>query len=167
VKRTQILFYFSILAAVVSLTIALLLRGELLNAGVPVIIGIFVVAALHQSWRWGPSAGLFLFILLAGIHRGLGEIWLSISIIAVLMAWDLAHFLLRFLPIMDVIDQIDVMEGNHLKRLFWVVGLSVILLGAAQLIRLNLSFGWVLLLGLLLIVSLSRVIALLRTESIL
>ena len=100
----------------------------------------------------------------AGLLLGVGVGWMLVAVVAALSAWDLDAFARRLRNAARVANRDD-LEGQHLLRLLVVDGLGLALAAAALGVRLRLGFGLVVLLGILVILGLSRTISLLRHES--
>ena len=71
-------------------------------------------------------------------------------------AWDLTHFRCRLAQVEQVIETKVKLEHDHLQRPLPVLGAGGLGGSAALLIRFELSFGWMVGLGLLLLIGLSR-----------
>jgi hypothetical protein len=69
-----------------------------------------------------------------------------ISITAALLAWDLSYFIGR-LEKARTPELARILEVNHLRRLLIITGVGLLLMGAAILLRIRLSFAIALLLG--------------------
>ena len=163
-KRIKIYLYLAIAAAVIFLIGGLALNHEYKRMLVPLAIGLFWFFALYQKWTWGPSVCVFGLLLFASILHSVAEIWLFTCLLACLIAWNLSYFLFD-IQISDLIHQKDIIVMDHLKRLGTVAGLSVIFIWISSVLRLGLSFGLVLVLGLILIFVLSRAILMVREST--
>jgi hypothetical protein len=116
-------------------------------------------------WPWIDSAELAFFIgvAAAGAWLGLGQGWMLVGLVAAVSAWDLGHFSV-FLQSAQQVQEREEMERRHLRRLLVVdaVGLAV---GFATLkVRVQLAFGWVLLVAFVLVLALGQVVTFLRRE---
>jgi hypothetical protein len=161
VNRSKIILYLAIAAASLSLIFGLALNHEFERILLPVALGVLWIIALYKKWVWGPTICALGLLLYASILRSIGDIWLFICLLTSLIAWDLSHFLFE-IPVSEFVHQGDALEWSHLKRLGAVAGLSIVFLLISRRLDLNLRFGWVLVLGLILIFGLSRVILLIR-----
>jgi len=131
---------------------------------------------------------------LLGTLYGVQSGWLLVGITAALVAWDLHHFIqhLRIneqrapdtensaatatdtetdadTPRLDTRARLEaearMLEREHLRRLAIVSGLGLLLGALALTVRLTLSFGVIVVLGVVAIFALSRLIRYLRQES--
>ncbi len=132
---------------------------------------------------------------LLGTLYGVQSGWLLVGITAALVAWDLHHFIqhLRIneqrapdtensaatatdtetdadaAPRLDTRARLEaearMLEREHLRRLAIVSGLGLLLGALALTVRLTLSFGVIVVLGVVAIFALSRLIRYLRQES--
>lgn len=113
-------------------------------------------------WRgWGWSENLFFVILVmvcgVGVLMGVWPIWCMIGLFASLMTWDLHRFIWRIRRAKRIQDEERLVQ-RHLQRLASVLGVGVLMSIAAMLIRLELSFGFAVLLGLLAVIALGQLI---------
>ena len=109
---------------------------------------------------------LFFFMGAAalGLLLGLGSGWILVGVAAVLCAWDLDHFAQR-LRSAGRVEGARELERRHLLRLLAVSGLGFLLAAIALGLKLELGFGAAVFLGLLVVISLSQLVGLLRRES--
>ncbi|MBN1484825.1 MAG: hypothetical protein JXA37_08895 [Chloroflexia bacterium] len=123
-----------------------------------VACGLFWLLGLWQGWGWVGTAILLVFILAAagGLLLNLGPGWMLLGLVAALVAWDLDH-LSRRLHGAET-ETRRMLERAHILRLLPVVTAGLFLGGAAMVLRVRFGFGLALLLGLLLVVGLSRVL---------
>jgi hypothetical protein len=161
VTRTKVSLYLAITAAGLSLILGLAFNHEYQRMLLPLALGVLWVFALYQKWVWGPSICAFGLLLFASILHSVSEIWLWLCLLTSLIAWDLSYFLFD-IQSTEFIRQGDKLEWDHIKRLAAVIGLSFVFLLISRELNLNLRFGWVLVLGLIIIFGLSRVILLVR-----
>lgn len=167
-KRLQGLFYVSLALGVASLTMGLLVSRKLpwVLSLVPLLLGLFWGLA-HWRRRWDIRLSRLSFIimwifLLGAAWKGLELGWLLLGMIGLIMAWDLA----RMLKLASGVDRIQD-EGHFLQRYFLRLGgllfLGVGLCFLALNLQFDYSFGWGVILGLVLIAALSRVVSFLRS----
>jgi prepilin signal peptidase PulO-like enzyme (type II secretory pathway) len=155
-------------------------------------IGVLVFIALGLLWLVGQRYALQAFAgpgllgftigVLLGTLYGVQSGWMLVGITAALVAWDLQHFVQHIhvseqteTTPEDAEGRVDVevrgdaekraLERLHLQRLAIVSGLGLLLGTLALTVRLTLSFGVILALGLVAIYGLSRLIHYLRQES--
>jgi hypothetical protein len=117
-----------------------------------VAIGCFVTGLLWllsqwRHWTWVASLGLFVFVCAAGmgVWLGLSPILMASSVLASLLAWDLADFSRRLRGAAPE-DNLGKHETRHLVRLASLGGIGLALLLAALFMRMRISFGWIFLL---------------------
>ena len=132
----------------------------------PLLLGLVWRLSAWQRWRWGPSLLLVTCVGASafGASLGLPVSWALVSTVAALAGADLTSFWLR-LGDAEKIDVSARLEQRHLARTLAVAGASLLLVQLGQSLRVRLSLGMALLLGVLAIVGLSRGVALLRKES--
>jgi len=99
-----------------------------------------------------------------GAWLDLRPLYLVISLIAALSAWDLDHFW-RELRHSDHTERKRALTWRHLRRLWIVDGIGLLCSAVALQVRIELSFGVAIVLGLLALVGLSRTIGLLGRET--
>lgn len=161
-KLVRQLFTLSLALSLASLTVAFLgMRGW-----VPIIIGLtiglqwaFMVWRGRRTYAFGFLGLLALLIYGAAIYLSAG--WLLLSLVMLLVAWDLSEFsehLARF----DPSRVSPKLVQNHIIRLFYVAGVGLGLGGLALVIKLRLGFDIAVLLGLLVFVGLAGAVRFLR-----
>ena len=155
-------------------------------------IGVLIFVALGLLWLVGQRYALQAFAglgllgfatgALLGTLYGVRNGWVLAGIAAALIAWDLHHFIqhvrvseqVETMP-EDAEERADVavrtdseartLERLHLRRLAIVSGLGLLLGALALTVRITLSFGIIVALGLVAIYGLNRLIHYLRQES--
>ncbi len=137
-----------------------LLAGYSQSLLIPVAIGCLGVGLLwifseRRRWTWVAPAGLSVFVIAAGagVWVGLPPILMGVSVLGSLMAWDLADFSCRLKGAAPE-DDLRNLEKTHLVRLTGLASAGLILILAALLIHLRISFGWMALLVLAAILGL-------------
>lgn len=141
--------------------------GGLWFVALPVLIlGVTWLIGQSRGWPWIAPLGLALSTVAAaaGLLLGLGAGWMLVGLVAALAAWDLHHFSHTLESVPRVEGERN-LERRHLQRLLIAVGLGVLLAAVALGIDVTLSFGFVLLLGLVAVLGLSQAVAFLRSES--
>jgi hypothetical protein len=95
---------------------------------------------------------------------GAGSAWMLVGLVAALTAWDLEAFG-RWLQDCPAVDEARALQQTHLQRLLVadLLGLGLGLL-ALQL-RMRLRLGFLVLLGVVLAIGLSRVVRYLRRQA--
>jgi hypothetical protein len=133
---------------------------------VAVVCLIFGLIWLLSQWvrlDWAATLGMLVFACLAGlgVWIGLSPILLSISFLGSMLAWDLSDFSRRLRRATPG-DDLGTLEKQHLLRLGALGGLSLVLMLAALLVHLQLSFGWLFLIALVAILGLLQLVKRLR-----
>jgi hypothetical protein len=164
VKRSKVILYFAIVAAIFSLVFELLLNQAYVRILIPLLIGGLWVFMITQKRAWGPALCAFGLLLFVSILQDISEIWLNICLLACVIAWDLSYFVLD-LQQSEHVRQKTRIENEHLIRLSMIVGLSCVILLVSRWVRVDLGFEWVLFLGLALIIGFSRVIIMIREST--
>ena len=90
--------------------------------------------------------------------------WMLFGLVATLVAWDLDHFRQRLQQAGQIEGEVELRRA-HLQRLLAVVVLGGLAGVVALTFQVRLNLGWIILLGVVAIVGLSRVIGRLRRES--
>jgi hypothetical protein len=90
--------------------------------------------------------------------------WSLVSLVLVLVAWDLDHFARYLGDVADIRNESELLR-RHLRRLGLVVGLGWLSALVALRVRVSFDFIGALTLGLLVIISLSGAIRQIRRES--
>lgn len=158
--------FISIGLATISLTLGYSLSG--LWAWTPLIVFaglLWLAGQWYDGGRYAP-VGLILLVGAAawGVWYGAAAGWMLGGTVAALIAWDLDHFSQQLNQGGHIKNPVELKRG-HLQRLLIAAGLGLLLAGAALSIQLDINFGWALLLGLLVMVSLSWIISLTRGEN--
>ena len=141
--------------------------GGLWFVALPILmLGVAWLAGQIRDWPWIAPLGLVVSTVAAaaGLLLGLGAGWMLAGLVAALAAWDLHHFS-HTLEGVPRVEGARSLERRHLQRLLIAVGLGALLAVVALGVDVTLSFGFVLLLGLVAILGLSQAVAYLRTES--
>lgn len=118
------------------------------------VIGLLWLAAFWRHWTWAASLGLLVFVGAAGlgVWIGLPPIMMGFSVLASLSAWDLAHFSLRLSKAAPE-DDLRKIRNHHLLRLAGQGALGLVLILAAVLLQLKITFGWLFLLAILAVIG--------------
>ncbi|MBN1992239.1 MAG: hypothetical protein JW953_06015 [Anaerolineae bacterium] len=148
-----------------------LAAGYALNArwgavGIVIAIGLFWLVGQWRNWYPATVIAVTFFIGAAALGAGLGLSagWMLFSIVAILVAWDLADFSKRLQKAGRVEGERH-LQRLHLQRLFLVAGLGLLLGGIALNLQFEFRLGGAILLAGVVIFGLSRVIGQLRRES--
>ncbi len=162
------LVYLSISVAGFALVFGFALRGGPGWAGASAcgVIGALWVLGYRQGWKPVCSVGLGLYVAAAalGTWFGAGPGWMLAGVLAALAAWDLGLFAQRLRSVDRILGQED-MQRRHLLRLLLAEGAGLLLAVAALLLRLQLRFLWLIVLGIVALVGLTQAIGPLRRES--
>lgn len=154
------------LSAMGALAIGYTLAGVLIGA--PWIAGCWLLGLIgrQRGWDWSAPLGSIGFVSAAafGVWRGAPAAWMLFATVSALVAWDLDVFAQRMRRAKRVAGEAELIQ-SHLRRVSIAGGLGLALGGLAVSVRVEFSFGWALLLGLLALLGLSRAIGFLRRES--
>ncbi len=159
------LFYTSLALCTLSFGVAFLVHGSLAFAVLNFSLGAFWAISHWREWSWGGllSFGLFCLMIAFGVWRGVGVLWLLVGIAATIVAWDMARWIAQAKRAGRIIGG-DKLIRHHLLRLGGVLVIGLGLSTLALNLKLAFTFGWALILGLLMILALSRVISFLREQ---
>jgi hypothetical protein len=154
----------------IGLATALLVAGYALGGRPIGVLPLLAMLALwlvgrRRGWLWVDSAGLLGYsgAAAAGMAMGLGAGWMLTGLVAALSAWDLAAFA-AWLRDVQPADKAKAVALRHLRHLVIVDVVGLLLAGMALQARLRLSLTVMLLLGLVVIVGVSRAVSFLRRE---
>jgi hypothetical protein len=139
------------------------LHGDWLVASIVLGLGLVWLAGQRRGWGWLVSLGLVIFVGLAalGLYSGVVSLWILLATLGALSAWDLAYFARRLEQTPNV-DGAAAMKQTHFRRLQIVVGVGLLLGLAALSWQPQLTFSQAVLLGLLMVLSLSWVVGFIR-----
>jgi hypothetical protein len=164
-KRIRRSFYISLVVAAVVEIIAFSLHGYPALALIPLLVATLWGLAEFRHWRWAAAPAFIILIVLlipAAVLRVPG-FYLLAGLLMALSAWDLSRWMALAGRAQRLEDE-ALLAGMHARRLGGVLlaGLLFSLLGINLQIRI--TFGWVFLLALSLILALGRVIRFLRSN---
>lgn len=142
------LLYIAVIIATAAMIAGFALRGFWIGSAVVLVLGIIWILGLFLRWGWISSIYFLIYALLnTFIFLILAPSYLEvIAITATLIAWDLAYFIGR-LEKARTPELAHTLEMNHLRRLLLIAGSGLLIMGAAILVRIQLSFAVALLLG--------------------
>ena len=122
-------------------------------------VGLLWLGLQQYHWDWLPAVGLFVFVCLAGAGAWLGfsPLWMALSVLGSLSAWDLVHFSVR-LHACAFGDDLRQVKTSHLVQLGLLDGISLVLILGVQLIRQHITFGWMFLLALVAILGVVQLV---------
>ena len=133
-------------------------------------LGIFVLGLLWAGGIWFNrneviSLGFVTFVTIAayGLYLHVAALWMLIGVVAALIGWDLARFQRRLDSQAGSPLATSQLKTIHLSRLAAVSGLGLLLGAASMALQIDLTLGWAVLLGLLMVVSLSWVVRRIRS----
>jgi len=161
--RLPHLLYASIGIATLTSVIGFVLSPyPMMSVGIA-ILWILWTIALRQERQWGKNAGLYLIVLISVLAAwlGLNRYLLLFNIIFTMISWDISTFITN-LNRTENIPKEKKLINAHISRLAIVSTLAFVLAISSFLLEFNISFGWALVLGLILIIALSRTIGLVR-----
>jgi hypothetical protein len=160
---TENLISGSIVFTSLVLTLGYGLGGYWLLALGIVGLGFAWLFGQRRAWRWTAAIGFVVVTGLAalGVWFKLSTLWLLLAIVGALTAWDLADFAQRLGQTTNV-HQAPVMSRIHVRRLQIAAGLGLLLGLVALGVQVQLNFGWAVFLALLMVISLSWVVGLIR-----
>ncbi len=166
--RIERFFVSHMLVAVAALAIGLAASETAPVVCSLVIVILGLVWYSSQQRRTSGSEGLFLFLFIFSSALGIwfgSPAWLMlIGAVSSIGAWDLDHFVQR----LGQVDYVDLESGlgrEHLRRLFLVEVVGLLVGLAALTIRAQISFWWEALLVMLVVIGLSRIVARVRKET--
>ena len=158
--------FISIGLATLGLALGYSLSSLWLWTPLVVAMGLLWLVGQWRDWDSWASVGLIFFVVAAagGVGHDAAAGWLLGGTVAALIAWDLDHFS-QHLNHAGHVENAAELRRTHLRRLFVVASLGLLLGGVALSIQLELNLGWALFWGLLAILSLSWLIGFSRGES--
>jgi hypothetical protein len=165
-NRSQWIMYGCIAFASFGLALGFTLSGRELLAPVVTILGVMWLVAVRRDWHLVTTFAIMVFT--AGtayaVWKGVLPGVILLVLAADLSAWDLIAMLARFKQVKkEAVEQ--GIEGKHLTRLAAVNGIGLLMGSAGLLLKLNLSFGVEILLGVIAAISLSQLVLRLRRSS--
>ncbi len=138
---------------------------------IPLWSGAMLVAIMGLAWLvwqqrrvgWLNDLGFAFMIVTAavGVWWGAPAGWMLAGTVAALAAWDLARFDRRLAQVEQITGE-GQLRRDHLERLLVVAGLGLGFGGLALSIQFELSLGWTILLGFLVVIGLGRIIKVAR-----
>ena len=146
-------------AGLATLALALGYAQSLGGVGVAVAIGLLWLLGDWHAWDWVNDVCLAGWVCLAafGAWQALPAGWMLLGVVAALAVWDLGHFAVRLRAAGALPPTVELTRA-HLRQLAIVAAASLLLGGIALGIRVELTFGWALLIAALAIIGLSRLI---------
>jgi hypothetical protein len=156
----------SIGIATLLLALAYAMGGRWIGTATSVALGCLWLVGLWRGWTGMEALGLIGAVGIAalGVWFALSTPVLLAGVVAALVAWDLDRFVRRTRNAGHVAEAAALTRA-HLQWLLVVAGLGLALGAVAAGIQVPLSFGWALLLGMVVILGMSRAIRSLTRES--
>ncbi len=155
-----------IVLATIGLAIGCTLGGEEWLAPVVTIFGIMWLVAVQREWQAVTAFAMVVFVAgtVFAAWKGVWPGMMLVTLVAALSAWDLVSMSARFRTVKkEAVEQ--GIERRHLTRLAAVDGIGLLLGSAGLLLKINLSFGVEILLGLVVAIGLSQLILHLRRSN--
>ena len=122
---------------------------------IPAALGIiWIVFFVKQWWGWA-NISILGFVVLAFIRVDLQSPYVYFSLLSALIAWDLVD-LFRFLDQSDNLPDDRSILGRHYTVLGVLVILSSVIFYSPRIVEHELSFGWLLLVSLIVVLTLTR-----------
>ena len=148
------------------LALAYAVRLQWAGALIVVALGGLWLLGERRGWGWTGGVGLSgcVAAAVAGIWSDLPALWMLVSVVSTMVAWDLHRFERRRSMAGDV-EAMDEVARIHLQRVLLVAGLGILLGGITLGTGLQLNFAWALVLGAVLILALSRVLRFIHRTS--
>lgn len=165
--RPLYLGFTTITIATLTLSISLASIGFYSGISVAVFVGIFWAISAWRNWGGGNTMSLFFIILGVGIVALQNEsmrLFLLLSAITALVAWDLTNFDILIRINQQIIAR-DELIRTHLLRLSSVVILGLTLPLIVFSLQFELQFWQAFLLGVILLVGLTQIFTQLKRSN--
>jgi hypothetical protein len=122
-------------------------------------IGLLWLFSPRKFRVWIAPIGFFIYVCASGIGAwlGLSPIWMAISVLGSISAWDLAGFSRR-LARASPGDDLRQMEKRHLVQLACLTGISLVLVLMGLLIHVHIPFWGLFLLTLAAVLGLMQLV---------
>lgn len=164
-KLVRRLFYISLIAAAAVDIAAFSLYGYPALALIPLLAAALWGLSEFRQWHWAaaPAFISLIVLLLPAALLHVHGFYLLVGLLMALSAWDLSRWMALAGRAQRLEDE-ALFVGTHARRLGGVllVGLLLSLLGIN--LQFRITFGWVFLLALSLILALGRLIRFLRSN---
>jgi hypothetical protein len=157
------MIFIIIIIAMLLLTLGFVLSSLWSGGIVIAALGLVWLVGQQRRAGWLNDLGFALFVVVAaaGVWWGAPAGWLLAGTVATLAAWDLAHFDRRLAQVEQITGE-GRLRRDHLRRLLAAAGLGLGFSALALSLQFELSMGWVILLGLLVVVGSSRIVQVAR-----
>jgi hypothetical protein len=163
---TYKVFRVSILISSIMLALAYVLNGFFLLAGLFLILGTMWLLDNRRRRHHLPSLVLIVFTLfcILGYWLQLSMPVLVLALSAAIAAWDMDHFIQR-IQAQPPLREFDRLQRHHIKQLVIVIGIGIVIAQTVLLIQITLNFWIIFVIALLVTVSLTRVLMMIRSGS--
>lgn len=113
--------------------------------------------AIKWSFGFLTSSVLVLSVCLAGagVLIGAMPLWMILSAAFTLAGWDVILWN-RTLPFHSLPTSLSLIEKKHYQSLVMALGLGLLVVVPGRLLRLHISFGWMVVLVIITLISLER-----------
>ena len=157
------IFIITIIIATLTLALGYALIPVWLGAIIVVTLGLVWLVGQQRRMDWLNDLSFALFTVAAafGVWWGAPAGWMLAGAAAALAAWDLARFDRRLAQVEQIAGE-GQLRRDHLRRLLAAAGLGLGFGALALSLQFELSIGWAILLGLLVVIVLSRIIQVAR-----
>ena len=164
---TAFVLIFSLLAGSLSLAAGYGMVAH--YSGMGALMGFMLLwpLASWRKWHWFPSLNFGMAALTAMIGVFFYQIplaWMFVGVLGALLAWDLEAFTRR-LALAAENDDLPRLERGHFFQLAQFTVLVVLLAVGTRLVPLQIPFGWVFWLVVLLALGLTRTVIWLRRQT--
>ncbi|MBM3124868.1 MAG: hypothetical protein FJZ87_07295 [Chloroflexi bacterium] len=129
------------------------------------VLGLMWLVSQWRRWYWVSSAALFVIVFMAafGLWLQMEASWMIAAAAFALFAWDMTEFRRRIrLLVLD--DELRAMERRHIARVSLVILTGLLLVTLSLLLRLRITFEWGVFLVIVILLSLSQLLAWFRRQ---
>jgi len=164
--KPQFLAIVNLCIATIAFSIGFLLKDFWYISIITFLLAALWIVAAIRSWLWVPTVIFLSHVLMAGagFFWSIDAPWLIIGVLCALFSWDLYSLDIRFKTAGEVAPESKI-TVKHIRRLALTGGLGILLVIVTFAIKLEIKFGWLIGLGLIVAIGLSYVINhLLRTR---
>jgi len=156
----------SIILASSTLSVGYGLGGFWAPAAAVLMLGALWILGQRMDWSWiaWPMAALLAVAAAVGGSLGVNPMLLLTGLTAALSGWELDDFA-RQLDGVDAVEHEGALKRRHLQRLATADGLALLSGFLALVVKVRLSFGVAVVLGLVALIALSRAMGFFRRES--
>jgi len=157
--KPQYLAIVSLCVATVAFSIGFLLKDLWYISILTILLAGLWMLAVIRSWSWVPTVIFICHTLIAtaGFFWLLDAAWLIIGFLCALFSWDLYSLEVRYKAAGEISPKSKI-TIQHFRRLTLAGGLGILLVIITYVIQLEIKFGWLIGLGLVVAIGLSFVI---------